>query len=84
MTTKQSVIHVGIDVSKDKLTVAIPGGGVRDEVLSLGTFYNTLPASTGCSRNLRVAVRLSQYAMKRDLWDMVFIGRCDRSISSAV
>lgn len=44
MTTKQSVIHVGIDVSKDKLAVAIPGGGVRDEVLSLGTFYNT-PAS---------------------------------------
>ena len=44
MTTEQSMIHVGIDVSKDKLAVAIAGGGVRDEVLSLGTFENA-PAS---------------------------------------
>jgi transposase len=44
MTTEQSMIHVGIDVSKDKLSVAIAGGGVRDEVLSLGTFENA-PAS---------------------------------------
>ncbi len=44
MTKEQLRIHVGIDVSKDKLAVAIAGGGVRDEVLSLGTFGNT-PAS---------------------------------------
>lgn len=44
MTKKQSTIHVGNDVSKDKLAVAIAGGGVRDEVLSLGTFENN-PAS---------------------------------------
>lgn len=44
MTKEQSTIHVGIDVSKDKLAVAIAGGGVRDEVLSLGTFENN-PAS---------------------------------------
>lgn len=44
MTNEQPTIHVGIDVSKDKLAVAIAGGGVRDEVLSWGTFENT-PAS---------------------------------------
>ena len=44
MTKEQPTIHVGIDVSKDKLAVAIAGGGVRDEVLSLGTFENA-PAS---------------------------------------
>ena len=44
MTKEQLTIHVGIDVSKDKLAFAIAGGGVRDEVLSLGTFENT-PAS---------------------------------------
>lgn len=44
MTKEQLTIHVGIEVSKDKLAVAIAGGGVRDEVLSLGTFENT-PAS---------------------------------------
>lgn len=44
MTKDQPTIHVGIDVSKAKLAVAIAGGGVRDEVLSLGTFENT-PAS---------------------------------------
>ena len=44
MTNEQPTIHVGIDVSKDKLAVAIASGGVRDEVLSWGTFENT-PAS---------------------------------------
>jgi transposase len=44
MTKEQSTIYVGIDVSKDKLAVAIASGGVRDEVLSLGTFENN-PAS---------------------------------------
>lgn len=36
--------YVGIDVSKNKLAVAIAGGERGDEVLSLGTFENT-PAS---------------------------------------
>lgn len=44
MTKEQSMIYVGIDVSKDKLAVAIAGGGVRDELLSLGSFENA-PAS---------------------------------------
>lgn len=44
MTKEQSTIHIGIDVSKDKLAVATASGGVRDDVLSLGTFENT-PAS---------------------------------------
>jgi len=44
MLKKQSTIYVGIDVSKDKLAVAIAGGGAPDDVLSLGTFENT-PAS---------------------------------------
>ena len=44
MTSEQSTIYVGIDVSKDKLAVAIAGGERRDDVLSLGTFENT-PAS---------------------------------------
>lgn len=42
MTKEQPTIHVGIDVSKDKLAVALAGGGVRDEVLSLGTFENSV------------------------------------------
>ncbi|SNT41573.1 IS110 family transposase, partial [Antarctobacter heliothermus] len=41
---RKSTIHFGIDISKDKLAVAIAGGGVRDEVLSWGSFENT-PAS---------------------------------------
>jgi hypothetical protein len=44
MTKEQPTVHVGIDVSKDKLAVAMAGSGVRDEVLSLGTFENA-PAS---------------------------------------
>jgi len=44
MTTEQPTIYVGIDVSKDKLAVALAGGGLRDEVVSLGTFA-TAPAS---------------------------------------
>ena len=44
MTNEQSTIYVGINVSKDKLAVAIAGGGLQDEVLSLGTFSNA-PAS---------------------------------------
>ena len=44
MTKEQPTIYVGIDVSKYKLAVATAGGGVRDEVLSLGTFENA-PAS---------------------------------------
>ncbi len=43
-TKEQSKIYVGIDVSKDKLAVAIASGGVRDEVLRLGTFESA-PAS---------------------------------------
>lgn len=34
MKKEQPTIHVRIDVSKDKLAVAIAGDGVRDEVLS--------------------------------------------------
>ena len=44
MTNEQPTIYVGIDVSKDKLAVAMAGGGVHDEVLSFGTFENA-PAS---------------------------------------
>lgn len=44
MKKEQPTIHVGIDGSKDKLAVAIAGGGVGDEFLSLGTFENA-PAS---------------------------------------
>lgn len=46
MQNAQGTIYVGIDVSKDKLAVAIAGGERGDEVLSLGTFENT-PASVG-------------------------------------
>ena len=38
MTYGQSTIYVEIDVSKDKLAVALAGGGKRDDVLSLGPF----------------------------------------------
>jgi len=41
MPEAQASIYVGIDVSKDKLAVAIATGERRDEVLSLGTFENT-------------------------------------------
>ena len=41
MPEAQASIYVGIDVSKDKLAVAIASGERRDEVLSLGTFENT-------------------------------------------
>lgn len=41
MPEAQATIYVGIDVSKDKLAVAIATGERRDEVLSLGTFENT-------------------------------------------
>ena len=44
MTNEQPTIYVGIDVSKEKLAVAMAGGGVHDEVLSFGTFENA-PAS---------------------------------------
>ena len=44
MTKEQPAIYVGIDFSKGKLAVAIADGGVRDEVVSLGTFENA-PAS---------------------------------------
>ena len=37
----QGAIYVGIDVSKDRLAVAIATGERRDEVLGLGTFDNT-------------------------------------------
>lgn len=46
MRKAHGTIYVGIDVSKDKLAVAIAGGERGDEVLSLGTFENT-PASVG-------------------------------------
>ena len=41
MPETQASIYVGIDVSKDRLAVAIASGERRDEVLSLGTFENT-------------------------------------------
>lgn len=41
MPEAQASIYVGIDVSKDRLAVAIASGERRDEVLSLGTFDNT-------------------------------------------
>lgn len=44
MRNAHGTIYVGIDVSKDKLAVAIAGGERGDEVLSLGTFEKT-PAS---------------------------------------
>jgi hypothetical protein len=44
MTQEQLTIHVGIDVTKDKLAAAITDGGLRDEVLSLSKCENT-PAS---------------------------------------
>jgi len=46
MRNAPGTIYVGIDVSKDKLAVAIAGGKRGDEVLSLGTFENT-PANVG-------------------------------------
>jgi len=46
MPEAQASIYVGIDVSKDKLAVAIATGERRDEVLSLGTFENPRGAST--------------------------------------
>ncbi|MFO8127385.1 transposase [Yoonia sp.] len=46
MTKEQPTIYVGIDVSKDKLAVALAGGGLRDEAVSLGTF-ETAPARVG-------------------------------------
>jgi len=46
MQKAHGTIYVGIDVSKDKLAVAIAGGERGDEVLSFGTFENT-PASVG-------------------------------------
>ena len=44
MRNAHGTIYVGIDVSKDKLAVAVADGEGGDEVLSLGTFENT-PAS---------------------------------------
>ena len=44
MRNAHGTIYVGIDVSKDKLAVAIAGGERGDEVLGLGTFENS-PAS---------------------------------------
>lgn len=41
MPEAQASISVGIDVSKDKLAIAIDSGERRDEVLSLDTFENT-------------------------------------------
>ncbi|WP_323039532.1 hypothetical protein [Gemmobacter sp.] len=46
MRNTHGTIYVGIDVSKDKLAVAIAGGERRDAVLRLGIFENT-PASVG-------------------------------------
>lgn len=42
MRNAHGTICVGIDVSRDKLAVAIADGERGDEVLSLGTFENTL------------------------------------------
>ena len=44
MTNDHRTIYVGIDVSKDKLSVAIADGSSHEDVESLGTFANT-PAS---------------------------------------
>mgnify|MGYP000002589099 FL=1 len=84
MTKEQLTTHVGIDVSKDKLAAAIAGGGVRDEVLSLGTFENTPASVDRLLKYFRGAGCLSRYAMERDLPDMGFLGRCVRSVSNAV
>ena len=56
MTKEQPTIYVGIDVSKDKLAVAIANGGVRDEVISLGTFEHA-PASVDRKRVLAPTFR---------------------------
>lgn len=41
MTDDQATIYVGIDVSKDKLSVAMAGGSRRDDVESFGTTSST-------------------------------------------
>ena len=43
MTEEQSTIYVGIDVSKDKLAVAIAGGGSRDEILRQNNGFPNRP-----------------------------------------
>jgi hypothetical protein len=44
MTNELPTVYVGVDVSKSKLAVAMAGGRVREDVLSLGTLENA-PAS---------------------------------------
>lgn len=56
MRNAHGTIYVGIDVSKDKLAVAIAGGERGDDVLSLGTFENT-PARQAAEE----ACRAGQY-----------------------
>lgn len=84
MTKEQSTVHVGIDVTKDKLAVALAGGGVRDEVLSLGTFENAPASVDRLLKNFPGVGDPSWYAIKRDLREMAFIGRFERSVSTAV
>lgn len=69
MTTEQSTIYVGLDVSKDTLAVAIAGGGNRDEALSLGTFENTTASIDKLLKKLSGRGHLS----------ICYIGRCGRS-----
>ncbi|WJS86327.1 transposase [Paracoccus sp. TOH] len=52
MRNAHGTIYVGIDVSKDKLAVAIAGGERGDDVLSLGTFENTPASVDKLLRNL--------------------------------
>jgi len=61
MKDNHSTTYVGIDVSKDKLAVAVAGGASGSEVLSLGTFANS-PGSVDkllkrlAARSARVSV----------------------------
>jgi hypothetical protein len=84
MKKEQPTIHVGIDVSKDKLAVAIAGGGVRDAVLSLGTFGNAPASVDRLLKNSPGVGHPFRYAVKRGPRDMAFIGRCERLVSNAV
>ena len=83
MTTEQSMIHVGID-RKTSWQLQLRAVECVTRFSAWGPLRTRLPASTGCSKILPGVGRLSQYATKRDLRDMVFIGRCERSVSNAV
>ena len=83
MTSEQSTIYVGIDVSKDKLAVAIAGGERRDDVLSLGTFENTPASVSKLLKKLPVG-GTSRSATRQGLRDTVSIDRFGLLDTSAV